>query len=260
MTTLLPPRHLFQGVSWSKLDIDRLATLPLITILILLTNAPDIWYLRTPLIVLSVLALVYAPLRNAPPLWFLASALLGGTIYLNWESSDNHKYVIAYWCLTLCAVFTVSMERQAETLERTSRYLIGLCMLLATAWKAITPEYMNGTFFEYELLADDRFARFAEMFGGISATTLSDNRELRGLLLHGYERGLDISRVMLETGSHVRSLALALTWWTVLIEGLLAVLFLWPDSKRIALLRNSTLVLFAISTYSVRLCVASVGC
>jgi hypothetical protein len=247
----IAPQPQIRQVSQSAWEIDRLATLPLITILVLLTNAPDVWYLRTPLIVLSVLALVYDSLRKAPQLWFMMTALLGITIYLNWESSDNHKYVIAYWCLTLCATFTVAAERQAETLERASRYLLGWIMLFATAWKALTPEYMNGTFFTYELLADERFARFAEVFGKISASDLADNRELRALLMHGFERGLELSSVTFNSTPQIHLLAALLTWWTVLIEGSLAILFLWPDSQRSGWIRNGTLLLFAISTYSV---------
>ena len=257
MTNLLLPRGLYFSTrfswlpSWQAFDIDRVAILPLLTILILLTNAPDVWYLRTPLIVLSVLALVYAPLRHSPAFWFVATALLGTTIYLNWESSDNHKYVIAYWCLALCATFTVAAERQGEALALSSRWLIGLCMCFATLWKVITPEYVDGTFFEYELLADERFARCAEYFGNLSAASLSDNRELRELLLHGYTRGMELAAVAFETSPQLRTLALFLTWWTVLMEGLLAVLFLWPDNKRVAIVRNALLIFFAASTYSV---------
>jgi hypothetical protein len=232
-------------------EIQRLHALPLITILILLTNSPDVWYLRTPLVLLCILSLTYNTLREIPATWFLAFAMLATTIYLNWESSDNHKYVIAYWCLTLCCVFTVAESRREQTLEIASRLLIGLAMFWATLWKAMTPEYMNGTFFEYTLLADDRFAPFTELWGGISSTTLADNRELRSLLVHGYERGLEIVQTTLQSNSRVSFMAQVLTWWTVLIEGWLAAIFFIPDSKNVARLRNASLLLFAITTYSV---------
>jgi hypothetical protein len=50
---------------------------------------------------------------------------------------------------------------------------------------------------------------------------------------------------------HVAWLAKFLTWWTVLIEGMLGTLFLLPASKKTSWLRNATLILFAITTYSV---------
>ena len=214
------------------LEINRLVVLPLVTVLVLLTNAPDVWYLRTPLVVLSVLALVYETWRSSAGLWFIMAALLGGTIYLNWESNDNHKYLIAYWCLTLCAVFTVGTRHQEATLERSCRSMIGLCMLLAAVWKGATPDYLSGSFFTYELLADERFAQFTDLWGGVPLTTLGEHRELRDLMLHGYERGIELATASFQTSERVRPLALFLTWWTLLIEGALAILFLWPESPR----------------------------
>jgi hypothetical protein len=233
---------------WS---LDRLRVLPLLTLLVLLTHAPEVWYLQTPLVVLITLALMFEPWRQAPQLWFLISLCLGTTLYLNWESCDNHKYVITYWCLTLCAAFTAAPTRQTDVIQHSSRWLIGLCMLWATLWKIATPEYRDGTFFTYELLSDERFAHFTALFGGTSLATLAENRELRDLIVHGYTRGMEISSVQLSSSPGVAALAWCLTWWTVAIEGALAVLFLWRDHPRIATLRNGLLLFFAVTTYAV---------
>jgi hypothetical protein len=44
-------------------------------------------------------------------------------------------------------------------------------------------------------------------------------------------------------------IAQAMTWWTLGIEGLVAVLFLWPDGPRILRLRNFVFLLFIVTTY-----------
>ena len=57
--------------------------------------------------------------------------------------------------------------------------------------------------------------------------------------------------VELGGSERVALLACFLTWWTVLIEGLLGLLFLLPVSKKINTVRNVLLILFAVTTYSV---------
>ena len=42
-----------------------------------------------------------------------------------------------------------------------------------------------------------------------------------------------------------------MTWWTVAIEGLIAVSFLARDRRGMAIVRNSLLLVFAISTYMI---------
>ena len=233
------------------LDIDPLDVLPLLTVVLLLTSAPDIWYLRTPLILLCATGLVFRTLLRRPALWYLAATLLGGVIYLNWESADNHKYLMCYWCLALCCAFSLPKKSQGDALALSSRWLIGLCMLLAAVWKIGSADYVSGAFFQFELLADERFAYFTRLLSGVSAEQLADNRDLRMLLADGYLRGIEVSEIALTGSPQVSGLAHAVTWWTVLIEGALGVAFLAPNRPWIAKWRNALLLAFAVSTYSV---------
>jgi hypothetical protein len=89
------------------------------------------------------------------------------------------------------------------------------------------------------------------MFGGLSLASLGENRQLRDLLLHGYERGIELTSVTFQSSPAVERWAWLLTWWTVLIEGALGIVFLWRDAPRMAAIRNGMLIFFAITTYSV---------
>ncbi|MFT5523238.1 MAG: hypothetical protein ACI9G1_003226 [Pirellulaceae bacterium] len=231
-------------------NIDLMQIVPLLTVILLLTTAPDIWYLRTPLLVLCIAGLAYQELLKKTQFWYIVAALIGATIYLNWESSDNHKYMLCYWCLALCAVFSLPVKVQEEAMHRTSRLLLGLSMAFAVAWKVGTFEYMNGAFFQHTLLLDGRFDYFARWFAGVSSTTLGDNRELRDLLVAGYLRDITVNNVQLGGGSAVALLAQITTWWTLLIELAFAVLFLLPNNRWTATSRNSVLLLFAVTTYA----------
>jgi hypothetical protein len=230
-------------------DVNLMQVVPLLTVILLLTTAPNIWYLRTPLLVLCITGLAYQDMLKRTQFWYIVATLIGATIYLNWESSDNHKYLLCYWCLSLCAVFSLPTKIQEEAMHRTSRLLLGLCMAFAVAWKAGTFEYMNGGFFQYTLLLDSRFEYFARWFGGASAVMLADNRELRDLLVAGYLRDITVNNVQLGGYSAVAFLAQVTTWWTILIETAVAVLFLLPNNRWTAISRNSVLILFATTTY-----------
>lgn len=232
-------------------SFDRLEVLPLLTIVLLLIHAPDIWYLRTPLILLCIGGVAFRQWLRQPSFWYVVATMLGTTIYINWESSDNHKYLFTYWTISLCAAFTLQREIQEESLAHSSRWLLGLCMLLATAWKALNPHYLSGEFFEYELLADERFAHFNAVFTGMPLSDLQANIQLKQWLHEGHLYASTVNAVQLNSYPAVKFLAAILTWWTVVIEGVLAILFLMPDNRSRAIVRNSLLLIFAASTYAV---------
>ena len=233
----------------AALHFDPLDVLPLLTIVLLLTSAPDQWYLRGPLVAIFALGVVYRRWLAAPQYWYVVATLLGTTVYLNWESSDNHKYLFVYWCLALCSALSLPREQQAANLALASRWLIGLCMLLAAAWKLATPDYTSGSFFHFTLLADERFAHFTAEAANLPLAQLSENRELRDLLRSSHLLGESIDSVRLFDSPQVSGIASVMTWWTLGIEGLLAAAFLAPDTRRTAIARNLLLLGFAATTY-----------
>lgn len=129
--------------------------------------------------------------------------------------------------------------------------LIGLCMLFATAWKLVSPTYVSGAFFEYALLTDSRFEHLAEWLGDIPLSTAKRNHLAEKVLTTGHLDGLDVREATLKMTSRVKVLAQVLTWWTVIIEGILAAVFLIPGGHRWRVLRNLLLLIFAATTYLV---------
>ena len=230
---------------------DVLDLLPLLTVLLLLLSPLSTWYLHTPLVLLCIIAVAYRKLLKATPFWYIISVLWGTTIYFHWESTDNHKYLICYWCLALCTTFSVAPKDQLKALRQTSRLLIGLCMTLATLWKLMSPDYLDGTFFHYCLLIDERFTSVATTFGNVSSTTLTDNRELWELLREGYLYGIEFQNTTLETSPELGTLARFLSWWTIFIEAALAWLFFMPAHPLVSRIRNFVLLVFAVTTYAV---------
>ena len=231
--------------------VPTLDLVPLLMVTLLLVTTPVANWLREPLLVLLAAGVAFRPALRSPAYWLAIAACCGTTLLYTWESADNHRYLIFYACIAFAAVFRLPRHIQSSALRFNARLLIGFCMLLAVIWKAINVDYIDGTFFHLTLLTDSRFQHFASWLGNLPLDALVANRELVDMVTNGYLRQVDVAHVVLVDSWQLHTIAFFLTWWTVFIEGALGVLFLLPDKPRIAWARNSLLILFAVTTYSV---------
>lgn len=250
-STLRRPREL-------NLRLPALAplrVLPLLTIILLLVNSVDNGLLFAPLAAWFALGVALPRLLRTALFWYVTATILGTGVYFTWESADNHRYLFVYWSLALCCTFSLPRAEQPLALATSSRWLLGLCMFLAAVWKVASPDYLSGSFFHYELLADERFAHLASWTSGLSLEQLAENRAIRESLVAGSLTGTELSEVQLHSASHISKVAQLLTWWTLGIESLLAVLFLsaaiFARRPRLVLAANLALLLFAATTFGV---------
>jgi hypothetical protein len=132
-----------------------------------------------------------------------------------------------------------------------ARLLLALVMALAAAWKVLTPSYMDGSYFQFALSVDARFNDFSQIVAGMSEADLESNLQQAVTLLTGYRTGEETTAVPLTVSPRLRYVATFLTWWTIIMEGAMAVLFFLPFSSTISVIRNATLLVFAVTTYAV---------
>ncbi len=206
------------------------------------------------IIALGVIGAVYRPLLRKPVYWFYLTVLLGGIVAAHWCLMDNHKYLMTYWCLALGFVFAVPPELRRKVLTTNALALLGLCMLFATGWKALSPSFRNGGYFQSAFLVDERFQYVACLGGGAPVEVLAGNREQRRIVVYGHTEGTPAEEVRLYGTPRLHYLAVVSAWWTILIEGSLAILCLWPlirgDTPGIARWRNGLLLVFLYTTYA----------
>jgi hypothetical protein len=217
-----------------------------LTLLDLLLHPIGAWTLR-PLILASAAAGLLLPgVLRTPGLWWLLTLLTGLRAVLDWPLADNHAYLLCYWCLAIS--LSLIVEDTAEFLAHNGRWLIGLAFAFATLWKGIlSPDYTDGTFFRVTLLSDPRFEDLCRLLGGLSPDAIASFRE--ALERHA-DGGMLAAAGPLEP-ARFRWLARAVTIWTLVIEGVLAVAFLWPRDKGPSRLRDACLLLFCATTYAV---------
>ncbi len=222
---------------------DLYATL---TLFLLLLYSDDSPWIRIPITVLCILAFIFVPLRRSAKFWFVVALLVLVSNYQNWYQADNHKYLHGYWCVALfCALHTRDPERSAGI---AARWLIGLTFLWAVFWKLSSDDYLNGSFFHFSLLIDERFHRVAQGLGGLTERMNELNHAAYRALVN-YDSHL--SAVGLASGPAIAGVAALMTWWTLILEALIAVAFLWPEEKFISKWRDYFLLLFILTTYLV---------
>jgi hypothetical protein len=227
---------------------DRLGdpSVPLaLTLVLVLQATSEDWYVRVPVVVLATVGVVVPTIRASARFWLALAATLGAAAWAGRWHVDNHQFLIAYWCLALG--LAAASADPGRTRRISARLLVGAVFLLATTWKLLSPDFLDGSFMRFTLLTDPRFGEVAELVGGLDSSDLEDNRAAVDAL--GDPAG-PLDPVRLHSTPRLDRAAQALTWWTVAIEGAVAVTFLtrW---RRLARQRDLALIAFLITTYAV---------
>ena len=210
------------------------------------------WHKSTYLMVISLTALVIGYLNlkacRSPLFWFLIAALQCYHNITYWYAVDNHIVVANYWSLAVAIALT--NKNPIEIIRSNAQVMIGLIFFFATLWKAISMQYMSGAFFEFTFLLDQRFLSPLRLFSGLSNELIAVNYQLASELVSPVNI---TNSVTLNSTNQLNVIAHFTTWWTVIIEGVLAVLFLLSSFWKRIRLRNLLLFVFALTTYSIAL-------
>lgn len=229
---------------------STLDTVRILTLLMLLMHGPKDWYVRTPLILLSIAGIVIRAARSSPAFWFTISMFVLSHDIVSWANVDNHKWLMGWWCVALGMTALAPVESQLKVIKFNARLLLGLCFAFATIWKLLSVDYLDSTFFKYELLTDSRFRDAAQYAGRADIEDLKENRKIREEFKKSYRKDVETAESFtLVSGPLIDLLAIGMTWWTIFIEGLIALVCLWPGDRLIAMIRTMVILVFAATTY-----------
>jgi len=222
----------------------------ILTLMMLLLHGPTEWYVRNPLVLLGLAGLVFPAARSSPRLWFPIAAFLLAHAIVGWASVDNHKWLMGWWSLAMGLTTLAPQKSQLRVLQTNARLLLGLCFAFATLWKALSFDYLDSTYFRWGLLVDPRFESAALYVGGAKASDLEENRKLYKDVDESYLWEAEpVDSITLSSGPRIDLIALTITWWTILIEGSIALLCLWPGGRLVAIVRSLIVLVFATTTY-----------
>ena len=216
-----------------------------LTLLALLLRPVGSGAVRPALLLLAGAGLVFPGALRRPALWLALAALTGWRVIADWPLADNHAYLLSYWCLAIGLALLAPDPRRA--LAWNGRALIGLAFALATVWKLVSPDYLDGRFFRVTLVEDPRLAPFATHVGGLDPGLLAERRAYLGLHADGPpHRVLDPPA----EPARFRAVAQGATWGTLASECAIAVAFLAPLGGA-AWLRHALLLGFCATTYAI---------
>jgi hypothetical protein len=204
------------------------------------------WSVRPFVLLLAAVGLLMPRQLPRPYLWFSLAFLTGLRVVLDWPLSDNHAYLLCYWCLAI-ALALVSADARSS-LAANGRLLIGAVFALAVFWKLVSPDYLDGVFFRVTLVLDDRFEGFARLAGGLSAESL---QQLRDLVTQHVDDPCASGITAIVPSPRFVALAWLATYGTLLLEAAVALAFLWPLDRGPSRLRDGLLLAFCVTTYAV---------
>jgi hypothetical protein len=236
-----------RGVVGALLAADPVDLAGRLCLLALLLHPVGDERVRPALLALCALGLLATPALRSAWLWLGLAGLAGARVLLDWPMSDNHGYLLAYWCLAF-AVSAASRDRGAA-LARNARLLVGLTFAFATLWKVgLSPDFLDGRFFRVSLVVDSRLDAFGRLAGGLDPERFA---EIRGFLVQHVDGRLAPPVDAPALPERYVRVAWAATLGTAVLEAALALAFLWPARSPGAPLRHALLLLFCATTYAV---------
>ena len=177
--------------------------------------------------------------------WLLLAVLVAARIVVVWPLSDNHIYLLCYWCLAIS--LALSSQTPAATLATSGRWMLGAAFAMAVLWKVMSPDYLDGRFFRVTLLTDERFADASLVLGGLPRSQMAENRKFLEPLPEGAQL-LDPPAFV--EPPRLRALAAVATWGGLVLEALVALLCVIPVAGRMQLVRHAALLMFCATTYA----------
>lgn len=218
-----------------------------LTLLSMLLRPIGAGLMRPCILGLAAAGLLLPGLLRQPGLWIALTFFTSLRVALDWSLADNHAYLLCYWCLAV-SIALCSRDPSA-CLALNGRLLIGLAFVFATLWKVgLSPDYLDGRFFRVTMLTDPRFAGFAQLVGGLLPEQFE---ELRAFVMQHVDGQLFEPSFLPAEPPRFLLLVACMTWWTVAIEGAVALTFLWPVDRGLSKVRDAILLTFCVTTYAV---------
>lgn len=233
--------------AWRELLAMNRADLALRLLLVALLLQPvgNRW-MRPAAMAFAAFGLLSPTALRSAWLWTALGALAAIRIALVWPTSDNHAYLLVYWCLA-ATIAALTGERD-RVLAWNGRALIAAAFVFAVLWKGVlSPDFADGRFFAVTLVDDPRFASFARLATGLDEDALLDLRDLAREHTDGVFVPWD---EMPAPPPRLAAVAQAMTIATLAIEAAVAIAFLVPLGWRIAQARDALLLAFCATTYA----------
>lgn len=227
--------------------LDLLQTIGVLTLVLSVIFGFEHWLFET-VARICLLVFVLQPRSICRPGFWLILSVAGTVVtILDWERTDNHKYLLDYWLWVLFIAHLFAQPEYARRLIRfNARFFLCVAFLAASAQKLSSPSYRSGAMFEHYLYTDSRFTAFGKLIGINPA--VPDAVEKRIALLRSPFAEVDGNELQIPGSDRARVAALAMTWWDVSLQLLIGALLLFR-LQRTDEIAHILLLFFIFTTY-----------
>lgn len=235
--------------AFSENDMLILVLKMILIILLVLMNDNTVLAILMPVIVVP--GLLFNKIALNKYYWLLLT-LFSVTPYLVLDLVGyvpNHKHIFAYVILSITIMLFFSEKNEIlNNLRIQAKYIIGLCFLFAVIGKFLAPEFVDGSFFEFTNTIDPRFYGFTSFVADVDPLLLKENEiNMQNLLsTNNTEFFFNVNGT-----ENISTLGLIISYWTIFIEGMIAITFCIPNSYLLSKFRNVFLIAFILTTYPI---------
>ena len=179
-------------------------------------------------------------------LWFGISVVTTVALVAGYHTLDNHHYLMVYMNWAAClSLFVSDRGKGIHVYRRQCQILLGMVMLFAASWKALSGEFLNGEAIEVLMLTDGRFQYFVQLTADLSGADLAAVRDEFAMFLAGETESLHLAE-----SEQIRVLAKGFAITGFAVELLIAVLFLLP-ARTLETWRTGALTVLFLPLYFV---------
>lgn len=225
---------------------DKKLSILTVTLLFFTLNSSNYFYVKWLVTIIALTAIVFPKLKARKEIWIglILTYIVGNvTHYLE---IDNHKFLYIYWSVAiLLCLFSEDFEKNISI---NARLLIGLAFFFAVISKIISSDYLDGSFFMWTSLMDTRVTKFLTWIHLMPRDLIIHNNGVYAQL---------VDKPILPAQAHLKSLpglyflSLIFTYAALIVELIIATLFLLPEKHRLSRWRDYPLLLFIASVYLV---------
>lgn len=224
--------------------IDYVAATTLL--LVLFFGFSDILTKFSVQIFLLLIVLKFATIQSAW-LWGVLSVVHTIVLLDNWMVADNHKYLTVYWLYVVTIALIISGRFDSDRyLATVARFFIVFIFCVAAVQKSFSPTFISGEMFELNLLLDSRFTAFGHLFGVDQSSAEATKKIVSSLKSPFVE--IEGNSILLPSTDWTRTLALSITWYDVIVQFVIGLLFV-PSRRLTDFMGHCVLLFFILTTY-----------
>lgn len=207
---------------------DRFSLLGYLTLFMLVFFGPNEWFALPIYQIALLFSLLTSKILRSPVLWGILSLTTFTALFDFWETVDNHMWLMLYWLLVV--FFATLSNRMYKTeildfLKHNAIFILIFTMGVSVLQKILGGVFLDGSFFEFTILTDERFFLVAHYLGGISTFDFFNNVDVLSNASDPY------SPITIKTSNAVRTVSLIFTYSIVLLEAFIAFLFIFKNRK-----------------------------